>query len=475
LDPIYQHLRNTIPLLGLDEVAAGLVDGTAAFKQPLGCKATDEAGEAGPLGFVWLFNPGYTPQNVTIKLDNSLSPFDPCTLEVQTASGGARSAEYSVNGTRTDLASPRRTFVVEQLYPSVTKAGAKRASYGDELTFQLDGSSAMMLQVSQSNNPTDNQPLLFGLSAESVSFVATAGLDITGATGEYGTVVRGATVELNAGACANVLNLTRRAGGLGRVNGLAIMEIIDCTEGAAGAVVSIPPLRFGGSKAVPFAHAQAVTLTPGPATGDGNTTFTGTTTVPSAVFAQLAARAQAYPVDWESQDADASWLRPERLLLFLQLNCTTGRSGACNDKMLASLHLDGKELPALRAYESRCVECTNVNHPFDPRASARFNGYYWDVSTALKPDIAGGLELRLPVAFASSIQGLFFEGVEPVAAKACGWARTYDSHWTLHAPPRRGLQYFAVGSNIAYFRSCFQFLRSCFIRSCFDDTTGYEL
>ena len=116
---------------------------------------------------------------------------------------------------------------------------------------------------------------------------------------------------------------------------------------------------------------------------------------------------------WDARDDDASWLRPQRLLLFLQLNCTTGRSGACDDKMFASLSVDGAMLPALKAYESRCVECTNVNHPFQPRVSKRFNGYYWDVSTALKADRVGNLQLKLPSVDAVAMQGLFFENVEP--------------------------------------------------------------
>lgn len=50
------------------------------------------------------------------------------------------------------------------------------------------------------------------------------------------------------------------------------------------------------------------------------------------------------------------------------------------------------ECVRVRIFNSHtCVAClgTNVNHPFQPRSSARFNGYYWDVSTALKADIAG--------------------------------------------------------------------------------------
>ena len=64
-------------------------------------------------------------------------------------------------------------------------------------------------------------------------------------------------------------------------------------------------------------------------------------------------------------DFDASWLQPARLLLFLQLNCSTGRSGACDDKMPARLTVDGSVVEGLKAYESRCTvrpaHCTVCN------------------------------------------------------------------------------------------------------------------
>lgn len=60
-------------------------------------------------------------------------------------------------------------------------------------------------------------------------------------------------------------------------------------------------------------------------------------------------------VKWAEMDSDASWLQPARLLLFLQLNCSTGRSGACDDKMPASLTVDGAAMKGAKAYESRCT------------------------------------------------------------------------------------------------------------------------
>jgi hypothetical protein len=60
-------------------------------------------------------------------------------------------------------------------------------------------------------------------------------------------------------------------------------------------------------------------------------------------------------IKWAEMDFDASWLQPARLLLFLQLNCSTGRSGACDDKMPARLTVDGAVVEGLKAYESRCT------------------------------------------------------------------------------------------------------------------------
>ena len=125
-------------------------------------------------------------------------------------------------------------------------------------------------------------------------------------------------------------------------------------------------------------------LTPGPADPEGNASFSGSATVPAAIFAQLKARDVSYPIKWGPEDDDASWLKPARLLLFLQLNCSTGRSGAsppnrtqkgtltgdietfvrgagaCDDTMPASLTVDGKAIDGIKAYESRCTECTCV-------------------------------------------------------------------------------------------------------------------
>ena len=388
-----------------------MVDGTAAFAAPLSCaggatESEDAITPTAALGFVWLFNPAYANATATIMLNDELVPATPgstfCGSEFAIRVG----AEYAIT----------------RLYPR-DGTPTLHAKFGDSISIALDGSSAVMLQVSLSSSSRGTHtPHLVGLSADRVRW-SQGVLAIEGAEGSYGSLVHGATVELPAelrSSCATTVLL----------NGVSLRAVV-CSLRDSGAVThTLPPLRFGGAHAARFPHAAAVPVTcpPGAHTGtcralpDGNVSYTGWTAVPDAVFAQLAAREKAYPIKWDARDDDASWLRPHRLLLFLQLNCTTGRAGACDDKMFASLAVttDGgkRVVPrALKAYESRCVECTNVNHPFAPRKSARFNGYYWDVSTVMEPNKRAHIELLVPSAYVSAVQGLYYEGVESIVTR----------------------------------------------------------
>lgn len=376
------HLTNTVPLPGMDEVGLGLVDGSAAFAKPLSCSgaATAEAAADGvALGFVWAFNPGYSHATASITLDDSLSPFDNCTIT--TANNDPKTPEVQY-------------FDVTQLYPTPGKT--VRVAFGNDYTVDLAGSSAVMLQISAA---VMTAPKALGIVAEAVSFDAVAGtLELNGVLGEVGTVVTDARAHIGidsiaAGSACADLQLRSLV-----VNGLIttadqLLESVCIGHDCGACEVQLPPLRFGSAEAAPFPHAAPVALVPGPVAPNGNATFTGSATVPEAIFAQLKARDAAYPVScsppravirahlcafeilqlgrhshvsnccvygvlqikWGPMDDDASWLRPGRLLLFLQLNCSTGRSGACDDKMPASLTVDGSSIHGIKAYESRCT------------------------------------------------------------------------------------------------------------------------
>lgn len=413
-DENIDKLANTVPLPSLDQVALGQVDGTAAFQRPLSCTAppTDRPratahrfqhvlGDAEPAGFVWLFNPGYKNASVRLTIDDSLSPFDPCL--------------YTSGGAVTQTAAQ---FVVAEIFPASRVLATVRL--GDAIDVGLDGSSAKALSVT----PLADVRVPFLVGGASAGSV-TAGPEPGGGTAitiadllaEPGATVGNLELVLPAalgcraesGAGVSVRLMAAGASPVHRADAAALRHGCAAARGGGFIRLPLPTVRFAGA---PFQHAAEVNLTPSGGNGTVDR-YTGSVSVPTAVFEQLKQRQMAYPVPWNKQDADASWLEPHRLLLFLQMNCSSTRQGACDDTMAAKLRIAGKPLAPIRAYETRCTECTNVNHPNQPRKSNRFNGYYWDAS-ALAPNQPHAVELTLGSKNAAALVGLFFENVEPM-------------------------------------------------------------
>lgn len=437
-------LSNTVPLAGMDVVTMGRIDGTAAFERPLSCTAAmlggaaeaqvdaDAAipfenvlgGDAQPAGFIFLFNPGYKQASANVTLDNALSPQSECsstTAERMPAEGAS--------------------FVVSEIYPEQKVVG--RYLYGESLPVVMDGSSAKAFSVTAAADVT--MPYVVGAA---VSLVEINGSVATlhGVQAEAGQLLEGMTLvvpQLRSPSSRAPSRTTKPLGSAtplatvvvnGHVGTLTPSALLPAATAGAGddstvgeLVYTLPPLEFGNVQSNPFPHAKEVALAKSSSSG-GNTLFTGAVNVPSAIFAQLSARAKAYPVPWTKQDNDASWLRPERLLLFLQLNCSASAAGACDDTMAASLSVGGTPIVNLMAYETRCTECTNVNHPSQPRKSSRFNGFYWDVSRILKPDSEILLALTVETKFVPAMQGLFFENTLPVVqeGRLFQWDKTKE-------------------------------------------------
>jgi hypothetical protein len=244
------------------------------------------------LGFVWAFNPGYSHATASINLDDSLSPFDNCTIATTTNDFKTLEVQY---------------FDVTQLYPSPGKT--VRVAFGSDHTIDLAGSSAVMLQISAAVMAA---PKALGIVAEVVSLDAVAGtLELNGVVGEIGTVVTDARVHFGidsiaAGSACADLQLRSLV-----VNGLTsaadqLLESVCIGHDCDTCEVQLPSLRFGSAEAAPFPHAAPVALVPGPAAPNGNATFTGSATVPEAIFAQLKARDAAYPVSRSLPCCDTS-------------------------------------------------------------------------------------------------------------------------------------------------------------------------
>jgi hypothetical protein len=117
--------------------------------------------------------------------------------------------------------------------------------------------------------------------------------------------------------------------------------------------------------------------------------------VPQRVFAQLAARRQAWPIPYTEEELLATWRGSDRLLLYVHL-------ADPNDKWAVGLKLDGQPIEVKKAYSD----------VWPLGRDRTFTGFYADVSN-LKPDTRHEIEVTLPDQLQpGQFQGLFFENVE---------------------------------------------------------------
>jgi len=166
-------------------------------------------------------------------------------------------------------------------------------------------------------------------------------------------------------------------------------------EGESYRVLAIAPV--GRRVAAPPAPLAAVSFNRQIGVVDSSFTggsFAATFSVPRWVFDQLAARRRAWPIPWTAADSVATWLVPERLLLFVQI-------AEPDDAWTASLRIDGRPVELEKAYSSI------------RRVPGDFVGFWADIS-ALSPDPTHTLELQLPSMKLGQLQGVFLENVEPM-------------------------------------------------------------
>jgi hypothetical protein len=260
---------------------------------------------------------------------------------------------------------------LKELYPLedrlVGKPGTGFWSAGDRVSRPMDGGSALVLEV-QPAPARPPAPLLFG-SPGTVS-VEGGVVSIDGARGEAGTtqalLVRPASDER-----VTQVRVNRRS--------------VPFAQAASGLVTA--QVSFDG---VPFRHYQQIGADD-PAYAGGR--FTARVTVPQRVFDQLAARRKARPIPWTADDERATWLAPERLLLFVQI-------AEPDPTWEARLTIDGRPVELRKAYSAIRT------------APRTFVGFYADVSR-LEADREHTLELDLPRLRPGQLQGVFFDNIEP--------------------------------------------------------------
>jgi len=320
-----EYLRRTRTILG--QPALGKVDGTSAI--------------IGNRGFIFLFNPDARPLTARFRLDASIG--------------------LDVTG-RLDL---------RELYPLEGRRIGEpiEATWapGDSVAIELDGGSAMVLEIMPATAIVSN-PVLYNAHGSAV--LRDGVLDLTDVRGAVGTTQR-LQVRLPAGAVLRGV----------RVNGEAFPAV-----DRSGDIAAVD-VRFAGTA---FRQRQPVLI---PDSGFAGRRVSGTFSVPAGAFEQLAARRRAWPIPWTADDYRATWLAPERLLLYAQFS-------EPDDRWEARLTIDGRTVEMKKAYTAIRVV---------PRT---FVGFYADVSL-LDPDRSYRFDFELPAGIKpGQFRGLFLENVE---------------------------------------------------------------
>jgi hypothetical protein len=318
-----EYLRHTRPIIG--QPALGKVDGTSAILENR--------------GFIFLFNPNARRLAAAFALDDTIG------------------------------LTPGGSYVLKEIFPLegrlVGKPGEGRWQGGDRVSIDIDGGTAVVLEVQPAAAPQG--PLLFGAPGSATLDGGT--LTLTGVRGESGTT-SDLFVSLPQGSAPTSVVVNGEPGSIG-------------SSSAAGVTI---PVRFDGA---PFRQYQPVAATPNDFTGGR---LAGTFTIPRRVMDQLAARRKAWPIPWTPEDFQTTWLVPERLLLFVQI-------AQPDAKWNASLTIDGRTVELRKAYSA-------------VRSAPRtFVGFYADLSM-LDADRPYTFELTLPQLEPGRLQGVFFDNVE---------------------------------------------------------------
>jgi len=299
-------------------------------------------------GYLFLFNPNYKEVATNFQLDPSI---------------GITEGDH---------------FLLRELYPRegmlIGKPGEGAWSFGDAVAINLDGTSARVLEVMPLVLPVKT-PLVFGSATSNSTAVTDEGAlrleNIVGEPGyaeEVGVLLPDATPIKSMSVNATNVTFTQ-------------------TGTYAGSQV-----KFAGQK---FAHSEQIKLRP---TKDG--VLTGTFLVPKRIFTQLRERRKQWPIPWTKDDYRATWLAPERLLLYLQI-------AEPKDSLQPQIRIDGRSATFTKAYSSVRV------HP------ASFVGFYLDLSP-IEPDVQHKIVLEVPGLRDGQLQGLFFDNVEAEYTDAIG-------------------------------------------------------
>lgn len=295
-------------------------------------------------GIMFVYNPSAKEHDISLPIDNSL--------------GFSSDANFPL--------------VVTQSGSSIRGSMSIRKgifSYGESFNFSIPATTALAFEFELLANFPKDVPLIFGIEINNSFINATSNtLNILRAQGESGT-------------SANVLVILPKTG-INKVEKITINDQVEIENFEKSFLHGLPILKFMGRWSDPrnrFSKSQEIGNSSGFTGGLWRSSFK----VPDAVIAQLEARNKSYPVIWDldpngNNDANVPWLAPGRLLIFAKYK------PLLNDSFNATGSIDGEPLIIRKAY--------NTVVP----SSARFIGYWADVTDFVKPGTLQTLTINLP-------------------------------------------------------------------------------
>lgn len=344
VDANLRFLNKTEAIPGYGSPSIAALDGTTAMDQ-------DE-------GYLFLFNAGPLPRTAILHVDEMIG--------LSNASKGW-------------------SWLVRELYPSPTPTPIAVWNHGDTVSLTVGGTQVLVLEVKRLQTST----LTNGVLAMNLSH--------TGAS-VSGGVLRLANVTSLAGTEVQTLFAARVKPSSVEIDGTKIpvsAPFAACKDtGLEDWFCASTQLRFEGT-AITWMQQATDTLPPPDFAGGW---FNSTFTISSAILAQLERSQAEYPINWEESDMDATWLAPNRLLLYPYIvHPLAGMKPI-------EAWVDGKPLPMLPAYNSR------GNH----ESKGCFLGFYANLTGAgIAVDTPHSLALHVDLSAlpkpAGSFLGVFFQ------------------------------------------------------------------
>jgi len=372
VDEHLRYLNKTQPIPGYGAPSVSAVDGTAAMN--------------GDEGFLFLFNAGPLPRMARLHVDEML---------------GLSNSSHSWS------------WIVSELYPNEPPEHGRSPvavwQHGAKVDVEVGGAQVRVLQLSRvvDGHVRSSLPAFAGATDVAWAFnlsylqavMAQGVLNISRATALSGTTVR-TTLAVHEEPRSIVIN--------GKVIATTTPFAACAIAGLKGLLCAEAVLHFGGTA---ISWSQQVTDTTPPADFGGGW-FNSTFTIPSAMLLQLERSQAAYPIQWTDADLDATWLAPNRLLLYPYVV-----------HPLASMApieawVDEEPLAMLPAYNSRG----------NRKSKNCFLGWYANVSGAgIAPDVQHHLALRIDLSAlprpTGSFLGVFWQNlVNEYSSTIVGWS-----------------------------------------------------